>query len=299
MNKYTGWVNEVLDQFKPFENELNQTLKQKKILNPKQASLIQMLQRLMRLGNKSVKFKLPLDALLFDVDPDKSILDTINTFIGTELNLPFNEIALEFPVEYTNGVISPFIVFAEQVEDEIELLVFNKSKNNKWTSIRGLHLSINRFNYDTTCVFIDKDQIMEGDPNDTLLMEQTETITQIAVSAVMQLLCALSCSNVNISDDDIKPSAVKQTIRSNKGKLPLFTYKILTVQIGRSPTDTIKLSANSTTQPNEDYTPSNKRAHLRRGHPRKYKSGLKIWVNACSVGNKQFGEIEKTYNIKP
>lgn len=298
MNKYTGWVNEILDQYKHIFKGVDNLIKEKHTYTPTQAALIELNQRLLRLATKSVKFKLPLDAMLFDVAPDTTIFDTIKTFIEGDLNLPFKEIALEFYVEYLNGIQSPFVVFAEQVEDEIELLLFNRNKNNEWTSIRGLQISINRLDYTTTVNLKDKDEIMEGEINDLRLKEQVDTITQISLSAVMQFLCALNCSNVNISDDDVKPSAVKQTMRKSKGKLPLFTYKVLTVQVGKSPTDTVKLNANQSYDEDEEFIPSGKRAHIRRGHPRRYKSGLKIWVNACSVGNKKIGQVDKEYKLK-
>lgn len=295
MSAYTGWVNEILDQYKHIFKGVNKLLKENHTYTPAQFALIDLNQRLLRLGTNSVKFKLPLDAMLFDVDPDTSVLDTIQTFIGDKLNLPFKEIALEFLIEYENGVQSPFVIFAEQVEDEIELLVFNRKKND-WNSIRGLHISVNRLDYSVMVQLRDGDQIRHIGPDDLELKQQVETITQIAISSIMQFLCALNCSNVNISDDDIKPSTVKQTMRKSKGKLPLFTYKVLTVQIGKSSTETIKLDANQTQD--EEFIPSGKRAHIRRGHPRKYKSGLKIWVNACSVGNKKLGQIEKSYKLK-
>lgn len=298
MNTYTGWVNEILDQYKHIFKGVENLQKEKHSYTPTQAALIELNQRLLRLGTKSVKFKLPLDAMLFDVDPDTTVLETIQTFIGDDLNLPFKEIALEFPVEYVNGVQSPFVVFAEQVEDEIELLVFNRNRDNAWTSIRGLQISINRIDYSVLVNLKDKEEIMEGDINDPHLKEQVDTITQISISAIMQFLCALNCSNVNISDDDVKPSAVKQTMRKSKGKLPLFTYKVLTVQVGKSPTNTVKLNANQSHDEDEEFIPSGKRAHIRRGHPRRYKSGLKIWVNACSVGNKKLGQVDKEYKLK-
>lgn len=297
MPVYTGYVNEILDQYKDAFKGVQQLIKDKVRLDTRQKALVDLNQKLYRLGQDSVKFKLPLDALLFDVDPGMSVFDTVNNFIGDELNLPFKEIALEFIVEYENLVQSPFVIFAEQVGDEIQALVFNKNSNNNWTSIRGLNININRYTYVTQTYISDRNEIMEGEIDNTELDQQVNTITQIAISSIMQLLCALACSNVNIYDDDVKPSAVKQSLRRSKGKLPFFTYKVLTVQVGKDATDIIKLDANQTED--EEFIPSGKRAHIRRGHPRRYKSGLKIWVNSCSVGNKKLGTLDKTYNIKP
>lgn len=297
MSGYTGWVNEILDQYKNTFKGVEKIVKSKTPLNTKQLALVEINQKLFRLGQNSVKFKLPLDGMLFDVDHDQSIQDTINDFIGAELNLPFKEIALEFLVEFENLKQSPFVVFAEEVDSEIQVLVFNRNSNNNWTSIRGLSISINRFNYTTHVDIHGKDEIMDGVIDDQELKSQVDTITQIAVSSIMQLLCALACTNVNISDDDVKPSTVKQTIRRSKGKLPFFSYKVLTVQIGKNSKESVKLNAYHTDD--DEFIPSGKRAHLRRGHPRIYKTGLKIWVNSCSVANKKLGNVEKTYNIKP
>ena len=40
------------------------------------------------------------------------------------------------------------------------------------------------------------------------------------------------------------------------------------------------------------------RWHMRRGHPRFYKSGLSIWIDQMSVGNPKRGRIEKNYRVE-
>lgn len=296
MSTYTGWVNDLLDVYAPTFKQANNIAKSNIKLNPVQLALIQMSLKLKRLAETSVKFKLPLDGALFDTT-NQTMLDLIETHLDGELNLPFNEIALEFPVEYTNGIVGKYIVFAEQVEDEIQLLVFNNN-DTVWHSIRGLELSINRFTHVLNLSFSDKEILIGADNDDEQLLETAKIVQRISVGAVVQLLCALSCKNVNISDDDVKPSAVKQQIRKSKNKLPFFTYKVLTIHVNNSPTDVVKLSADVNEYENNGFKISGKRAHLRRGHPRTYKNGVTIWVKACAPGSKKLGTVEKSYNIK-
>lgn len=85
MSAYTGWVNDILDQYKTITKGVDNLLKEKHSYTPKQLALIELNRKLVRLGTKSVKFKLPLDAMLFDVAPNATIEDTIKTFIDDEL----------------------------------------------------------------------------------------------------------------------------------------------------------------------------------------------------------------------
>lgn len=287
MEKYTGWVNELVDQYNQKQVKVDKS-------NPIEVARERFVQRLLRLGTESIKFKLPLNGMLFDTSDKDTIHSVLVDYVGDELNLPFEKVALEFNILTQDNKLKPFIVLAEQFHDVIEILVFNKSQRDKsWVSIRGLHLSINRTTYAVTEKIENGDKLFDKDADMSELREHINVFTQVSFGALAQLLAALSCSNITVTDDGVKPSSVKQTIRKSKGKLPLFTYKVLTVRVGKQAT-----SSNNTSESDEEYVPSGKRAHIRRGHPRRYKSGLKIWVNACSVGNTKLGQVEKTYNIK-
>jgi hypothetical protein len=103
---------------------------------------------------------------------------------------------------------------------------------------------------------------------------------------VLELIEALTCSNVNISTIQIpKPGVNERRLRD--GKIPLYDTKILTLT-----------APNTTKQRGETLggTHASPRTHLRRGHIRVVPSGFSVWVQAHSVGRE--GGIKKSYKIK-
>lgn len=99
---------------------------------------------------------------------------------------------------------------------------------------------------------------------------------------LLSFLNALSCSNVAIE----KP-AVSPVRRAIKTALPFDAYHIVVIDASPS-------SAGNT---GASHTGRRPREHMRRGHIRRYETGLRIWVNACVVaagGNK----IHKEYAIR-
>jgi hypothetical protein len=112
------------------------------------------------------------------------------------------------------------------------------------------------------------------------------------VNALTCFLLALSCSNVKIRDGE-RPEAIARVNkkRALKGKLPLFSYKILEIVAPRT-----------TAESSSEATGSNRqspRIHLRRGHIRRLATGSRIWVNACVVGQKKQGIVVKDYRVVP
>ena len=106
--------------------------------------------------------------------------------------------------------------------------------------------------------------------------------------AIVDLLLALSCSNVTISR---LPSALSESAkrrREAKGKPKFYDYHILEIT-GAS--DRAEGSGESHASP---------RLHLRRGHIRRlHDSGRRIWVNACVVGKPESGVLLKDYDARP
>ena len=91
----------------------------------------------------------------------------------------------------------------------------------------------------------------------------------------------------SISVDDILPPEKLNKSRIKKGKTPFFSYKVLTInsQKGNAPSNS-----------NSKGSHSSPRIHLRRGHIRKLESKT-VWVNACVVGDKKKGAVNKDYQV--
>lgn len=292
MAGYVGWVNELLDAYKSKMKQAEQFDKMKGKLDPAVYDFMGFMVNMFITGKDSIKFKLPLDAKLFDFPDNKLIAQSLSEMVGDELKLPFPEIALEFLTTTPDGEV-PMIVLAREVEEHISLIIALKVEG-AWRAIESVEMMISRFDD-----FAPEYHYMDfhgHDMNKEEIERSSREYLKLAYVAVSQFLCALACSNVKIADHGVNPSPLKQRMRKEKKKLPLYTYKVLTVKVGKKDSDVIRLDAND----NEDHTesqPGTKRSHLRRGHPRVYKSGLKIWVNPCTVSNKKLGEVDKSYNI--
>lgn len=101
---------------------------------------------------------------------------------------------------------------------------------------------------------------------------------------VMQFLCALECKNVRV--ESAAPDAKLNAARARKGKLPLVSYKVLTLD------STPKRIADS----RGGGTHASPRTHLRRGHIRRLAAG-NVWVNSTVVNGKSTGLVLKDYEV--
>lgn len=106
------------------------------------------------------------------------------------------------------------------------------------------------------------------------------------VNSAVTFCKLMNCSNVH--EQLIPAPRAINAARARKGKLPLFEYRTLVVDVTASPRD----RADSQGERSERASP---RQHLRRGHIRRLGDRV-VWVNAALVGTQ--GRIEKTYQIK-
>jgi hypothetical protein len=108
------------------------------------------------------------------------------------------------------------------------------------------------------------------------------------IRALHELLEALSCVNVNIGTHQPEGRSCNVK-RVKKGKLPLWETKCLVVDTG----DVLEGKTGT-----RYVGRSGPRQHLRRGHIRRIGDGRNVWVQACVVGAKAKGEIEKSYAVR-
>jgi len=99
-------------------------------------------------------------------------------------------------------------------------------------------------------------------------------------------LTLLNCSNV--SRQEHHPSGQLQKARTRRGKLPLFSYWTLNLDVTSS-------------ERTDDCggTHASPRLHLRRGHTRQHRPGKWCWINPHAVGNKRLGIVHKDYAMRP
>lgn len=101
-------------------------------------------------------------------------------------------------------------------------------------------------------------------------------------SVLLGFLNAISCSNVEILRSD--PPKIKAKLRK---ALPFDSYHLLTIDV-RSQAGGEASIGGSHRSPRE---------HLRRGHIRRYESGLRVWVNATVVNPGVGGKVHKDYRV--
>lgn len=278
MNKYTSFANEAVDS-------LARDIKMAGIA----PHYVNFSKDFSQQINAAVKFKLPDNGQLFETN-ELDPTETLRKFIDMRLNLPFPLIAIEF-VELMEG-ISPdlkVLVVAEEKGDEILARVglCNINETHGWHFCDCFVTSIHRDTYEVGCYFVqDEHELADLDG----FKRKASLSALIATRVLSQVLCALSCNNTEITDDLVKPSPLKQSMRKNKGKIPFYSFKVLTVK-----TQAAKKKAKRTTTA-ANGTP--KRNHLRRGHIRVYEDrNLKTWVNKCIVGDMNIGSVDKEYML--
>ena len=102
------------------------------------------------------------------------------------------------------------------------------------------------------------------------------------LTVVAAFLSALNCSNVRKVEH--LPEAKLQRARAKRGKLPLFSFWTLHLNLEQAE-DGDALGG----------THASPRLHLRRGHARQYAPGKWTWVQPHVVGNKTLGIVHKDY----
>lgn len=116
------------------------------------------------------------------------------------------------------------------------------------------------------------------------IVEDLYAMARPDIRAVLELIEALSCSNVNI--DNVPPRKLNKS-SLKRGAAPFDEYKILSVK-GRSDHKNTGAAIGSRMQPRE---------HLRRGHIRRHATAGNIWVNSMAVNAGIGGKIHKDYAL--
>lgn len=189
---------------------------------------------------------------------------------GIRVNLPFETVWFEFDFHFANGAPGIFGVMADSIGDgEARLVVFFR-RQNEWNY---LFTGITQENMMAATCDDDMKTLMSG-------------LYVLVLGSIRTALCAMRC--VNIGRAEHVPNERLQRARKKRGKLPLFSFWTLEIDMPKSRAH------------GQDFggTHAAPRLHLRRGHPREYKPGLFCWVQPHAVGNKKNGIVHKDYAAK-
>lgn len=118
----------------------------------------------------------------------------------------------------------------------------------------------------------------------SLELQECKEIASVFARHVLDLLCCLSCSNVETQT--IKPSNFSKQRKKNKNKQPLFESKVLVLK---------NSDKNFQRTNNKSNTNKSPRSHLRRGHIRRLQNGGCVWVKQTLVNGEGF--INKEYDL--
>ena len=117
-------------------------------------------------------------------------------------------------------------------------------------------------------------------------IELLKALSTIDMSAVLELMEALSCRNVYF--ESLEPVSDKVNEKRIKaGKIPFYETKILVINPNGKAVD----------KTDKGGTHASPRQHLRRGHIRRYAT-YSIWINNTVVGKAENGRVDKSYNVK-
>lgn len=231
----------------------------------------------------AVKFRIPDNGRIVDLKAKNNWQATFQPYIPI-LKLPYDLICLELKLQFESprnvdeSETIPAVILCKQLDEGIAFYPFlgpNPNGNQHWIC------------------YTEKPCFLKGQwhENPTLQVGpkdqgQTEFL-ELILKILLNFLSALNCSNAEAIDDEHPPEKLNKS-RTKKGKTPLFSYKVLTINtksshVGSSPTSHGKHNS--------------PRVHLRRGHIRKL-SDKTVWVNSCVVGDKKNGVVQKDYLVK-
>jgi len=123
---------------------------------------------------------------------------------------------------------------------------------------------------------------MRADPS---LFTKVKAGYQLATTCILVLIKILRCKNVYIDREEFPKKLNKA--KAKKGHLKGFDRHIL--KIKDDPKVVMKGHLGG--------THASPRLHFRRGHIRRYKSGVTIWIREMMVGKPKLGQVEKDYQV--
>lgn len=264
----------------------------------------------LKIMNKGVHFAMPADGKLFD--------DNLKGIRGEKLRLPYKNIIVEYEREQGDlAAPNASVVYAQEYinkkgKDEITVVSARRILNNKW-ELNPIGLFIVAESWDPLMPINKKIKGFNGKPVDnkekalacspfSFMPDLYEYIKGLGESnlldsfiadmvfdadSVLELVEALSCSNVSTTTLQNRPRKKTKGKRKNKPPYQMYETKVLTINTPRV--------INSGPPQRTGKKHASPRQHLRRGHIRRLKD-RKIWVNSCVVGTKGF--INKSYKVK-
>lgn len=227
-----------------------------------------------------VKFRLPLNAEILDVADDVDLVKRYKPLIPI-IKLPYDMIILEYDITtFDVNKHGKMVVAAREMEESIYFQIYIKPPNQQdWVLQNGLGGIKKNWN-EFELFNVSNDPEQQEDPLEQLCAYN-------GARAILNLMAALGCKNVMLSEEVFK---IKKRFGGKKSKPK---------QVGEIVYKTLIVDTDAINKENHQKAAGNgavKKQHLRRGHIRHLKNKT-IWVNACVVGDKGKGQVEKDYQV--
>jgi len=245
----------------------------------------------------SVKFSVPDNGYILPAIRDSSltIKEVVERYVP-HLNLPYTDTLIEYSfqknektfddpdvaVELLTTNYTGVVLLARQVGDsEVSIIPVWRHRpegKDSWVLSNFMAL-INSKDQSLDVLPITEAGVMYG-KNSRVAINDVKG----EVSCLLEFLAALACSNTKVADEPFDREKINKK-REKRGKIPFYSYKVLTLSQGGSSSSVSNGLGRSP------------RVHLRRGHIRRLENKT-VWVNAAVVGDKSKGMVVKDYAIE-
>jgi hypothetical protein len=282
-------------------NYLAQLLDEAKNLKPKLSPADWVRVRyLIKTAKSAVCFQLPLDGQLI---PNDMGLHTQDLAIDGFMRPPFDVIAVEYDLVTTTEAAESVVVIALHDEEADGVICIPSSKviggEDSWRipafaffyPYKGFGVRAESRGWAHAVQFraVLPDAVKRVAKDAGLTVEDLHQKVyrddaSFLARGYFHLCAALATHEVTFTD--VEPDAAKNKMRRARGKVPLFTYKVLT--IGKPKRKSRHLGG----------THASPRSHLRRGYYRTSRNGVRHWVQPCMVKGETDGFVHKDYKVE-
>jgi hypothetical protein len=278
-----------------FTEYLEALPKLKKLIHPADYLLAEKTASMFR--SQGVMFALPPGGELTDRTP--------KTAKGTSLRPPYEYVVLEYestgePVKEGESDCPKRIVLACDVGDRVVLMpcIYNGTTDQWVPHIYMATLDLT----DNNTLYVEDGELKVMakyskclpklfDANFEMWLGTKESfVAQVAkdlrdeINTYVDFCCAIHRHEVVV--DDVCPDTASNRMRRARGKVPLFTYKVLTVGKKKRRSE------------HQGGTHASPRSHLRRGYYRMSRNGVRHWVKPCMVKGETPGFVHKDYRVE-
>lgn len=241
-------------------------------------------EKLLAIAKSAVKFSIPDGGKIFN-DKLKGLPDYVK--------LPFDSIIIEYSVMNAGDLRADQIESKKRIAcafnldaDRFMVCAICSAKINGreiWSPIPFAVTFESKPNRLVSVSYGIASKTMEMQYGDDWVTRAREDLGS-EVTAVLELVEALSCSNVSHT---AVPRRKLNKAAARRGALPFDEYRILQITVPGKSHDTAGSVGNHRSP----------REHLRRGHIRRLDDTRKIWVNSCVVSVGVGGKVITSYKV--